>query len=147
LLCFWRFRQQRLRLVEHRHGEVVHSHWHIEGDVTQKGHLHNDGKEQGKHQKSEGHAPVMVGVLHGLAGSAPALALIPAIAQGQLVTAMVYLAVFSLGVMLSMLVFGLGFGVVQQQLQQKYLKVFEWNRHLIAASSVVIGSYWLSQTV
>ena len=30
--CFWRFRRERIALVEHRHGEIKHRHWQIEGD-------------------------------------------------------------------------------------------------------------------
>ena len=89
----------------------------------------------------------MVGVVHGLAGSAPALALVPAVAQGQMMSAMLYLLVFSIGVMLSMLVFGLGFGALQRRLKERHARLFNWHRHIIATGSIVIGGYWLHQAL
>lgn len=139
LYCFWQFRKQRLSLVKHTHGDVTHVHWHIEGDVNTKGH--------GKHSHREGHAPVMVGVVHGLAGSAPALALVPAVSQGQFGVAMGYLLVFSIGVMLSMLAFGLGLGSLQKHLKEKHMRLFHWQRNIIAGSSIAIGSFWLYQAI
>ncbi|MCP5163378.1 MAG: sulfite exporter TauE/SafE family protein [Hahellaceae bacterium] len=139
LYCFWRFRQQKLRLIQHSHDEITHYHWHVEGDVTRRGHRGFPNRE--------GHAPVMVGVVHGLAGSAPALALVPAVSQGQLSWALIYLMVFSCGVMLSMLVFGLGLGTLQKYLKEKHLKWFHWQQHLIAGGSVILGGYWFSQAL
>lgn len=89
--------------------------------------------------------PLMVGVLHGLAGSASTLAVIPALAQGDAALGMVYLMLFSLGVMLSMLLFGLSFGRLQQYLQCHHWYWFQCNRLLIAAGSVIMGVYWLYQ--
>ena len=89
----------------------------------------------------------MVGMLHGLAGSASALALVPVIAHGQLVVAVAYLLVFSMGVLLSMLCFGLGLGIVQRKLQHLSESLFKWNQYLIASASVILGGYWLSQVV
>ena len=89
----------------------------------------------------------MVGVMHGLAGSAPALALIPVVVHGELLTALAYLALFSLGVMLAMLVFGLGFGATQQFLQQRYLWIFNLFRNMVAAASILLGGYWIAQAL
>jgi ABC-type nickel/cobalt efflux system permease component RcnA len=133
LLCFWRFRQQNMQLQSHKHGDVEHTHWHDHnhpGDYSQRA-----------------HAPVMVGMLHGLAGSAPALALIPAVAQGQLWVAGAYLVVFSVGVMLSMMLFGAGLGMLQKQLQQRFSVMFNVSRYLIASFSVAFGGYWVLQAV
>lgn len=130
--CFWVLRKRRLSLEEHLHGDLRHRHWHEAGDETGRGH----GKG--------GHAPIMVGMLHGLAGSAPALALIPAVAQGQLGPALGYLMLFSLGVMVSMVTFGLGWGSLLSRLSPLALI---WSQRLVSASSIAIGGYWLSQAV
>ncbi|BFM15808.1 hypothetical protein R50073_19910 [Maricurvus nonylphenolicus] len=140
LMCFWRFRQQRMRLNTHTHTygdtEVVHTHWHLDD------HTQSDAKGSAK---QDTHAPVMVGMLHGLAGSAPALALVPAVAQGQLSLAIFYLVLFSVGVMLSMLVFGSGLGSLQQYLQHKHMRVFMFSRYLIATAAILLGGFWLTQ--
>lgn len=140
LMCFWRFRQQRLRLNTHTHtfgdSEVVHTHWHLEDHAQ---------RDAGENAKQDTHAPVMVGMLHGLAGSAPALALVPAVAQGQLSLAILYLVLFSVGVMLSMLVFGSGLGSLQQYLQHKHVRLFMFSRYLIATTAILLGGFWLTQ--
>jgi len=140
LLCFWRFRRERIRLSEHRHGDVVHLHWQVEGSA------HADATGDGRGSDRIGrHTPVMVGVMHGLAGSAPALALIPVVVHGDLLIALAYLALFSLGVMLAMVIFGLGFGATQRFLQQRYLWIFNSFRNLVAAGSILLGGYWIAQ--
>lgn len=142
LWCFWQFRKQPISITEHRHGDIVHRHLHVEGDATDQGH---SGVEAAETDKINGHAPVFVGVIHGLAGSAPALALVPAVAQGQVFNAIAYLIVFSVGVLLSMLVFGFGFGALQERLRQQHIRLFQWHRHGISLCSIVIGGYWLHQ--
>ena len=78
--------------------------------------------------------------------SAPALALVPVVAQGKLVTALVYLLTFSVGVMLAMLVFGLGLGGAQHWLSRRW-NLLQHFRHGVAAASVVVGGYWLTQAL
>ena len=138
LLCFYQFRQDDLRLNMHRHGEIVHAHWH------RRAHAHNTGHS---HHLPSQHQPVLIGALHGLAGSAPALALIPAVSSGQFMLASLYLCLFSVGVMLSMLCFGLGFGVLQRWLKQRSQRLFRASRQLLASLSVLLGSVWLWQAV
>lgn len=127
---FWKFKKERIQLTEHSHGDIVHRHWSIAG-----------------HTLKGNHTPVMVGVLHGLAGSAPALAIVPALAQGDTSTIFAYLGMFSIGVMLSMLAFGFVFGAVQQHLKNKHLAVFHWYRHLLATASIGVGGYWVVQAL
>jgi nickel/cobalt exporter len=142
LACFWQFHKEKVVLNKHTHehsdGSIEHTHLHV--------HDH-DKKLENSQQVKEAHTPVMVGVLHGLAGSAPALALIPAMMQTSLLEAMGYLVLFSAGVLFSMVTFGLSFGFVQKKLQQKSIKVFNWSRKVIASAAVGIGFYWLSQAV
>lgn len=132
ILFFFQLRKDKLKLEIHRHGDVVHTHWHDDNTEHSSKHIHK---------------PVFVGVLHGLAGSAPALALIPAISSGEFVSAMMYLILFSVGVMLSMLAFGLGFAHLQRFLNNRYQQVFQLSRHLLAFSSICLGSFWLSQAI
>ena len=146
LACFWHFRKEKLKLQPHSHGDLVHTHWHEDGHESVSGDMAS-AVQPSALKKDDLHKPVFVGVLHGLAGSAPALALIPAVGQGQLTLALGYLVLFSLGVMLSMVFFGLGFANVQRFLQQRYEQVFEISRRLLAGASIVFGAYWLSQAI
>ena len=138
VFCIVRIRKQKLELHVHKHGDVTHAHWLA--------------PENGKNKSHETHAPTMVGMLHGLAGSAPALALVPLISQGassseQLGLAMLYLLVFSFGVLLAMALFGLGLGAAQQKLKTLNIRFFQWSQYFIAMGSIVLGSFWLSQTL
>lgn len=146
LACFWQFHKEKIVLNKHTHahpdGSIEHTHLHSPEHLQDGSHQVKDTK-----QLKEAHTPVMVGILHGLAGSAPALALIPVMMQTSLLEAMGYLLLFSAGVLFSMVAFGLGFGLIQSKLQQKSIVIFNWSRKLIASAAVGIGFYWLSQAV
>jgi ABC-type nickel/cobalt efflux system permease component RcnA len=150
----WQLRNQHLRIEQHRHGDIVHTHLYV-GDSHTDGQKNNhqqyhDEKNSVPKDKATyvaSHPPVMVGLLHGLAGSAPALALIPAVASGQLVIAMSYLLLFSFGVIVSMLVFGLGFTYVQTFFYQRYQTLFQWLRGVLAVTAIAVGSMLLLRLV
>lgn len=137
VFCLVRIRKQKLRLHVHQHGDVRHAHWLVQ--------------DKSKTTSHEAHTPTMVGMLHGLAGSAPALALVPMVSQGasseQLGLAVIYLVVFSFGVLLAMALFGLGLGAAQQKLQRFNTRFFQWSQYLIASGSIILGSFWLSQSL
>jgi len=135
--CLLRIRKQKLQLRVHRHGDLTHAHWHED--------THHDS-----------HTPTMVGMLHGLAGSAPALALVPVMVplisqtsstSVQLSLALAYLLVFSLGVLLAMALFGFGLGYVQQHLKSWSTRFFEWSQYCIAWTAIVFGGFWFSQAL
>jgi cytochrome c biogenesis protein CcdA len=132
LFCLRQFKRDNITLNIHQHGDVVHTHWH---------------DNNAAHNKNAVHKPVLIGILHGLAGSAPALALIPAVTSGQVYSAMIYLLVFSIGVILSMLSFGFGFAKVQRMLNHRYEQVHRYTRYILGVSSIGLGSYWLFQAV
>lgn len=138
--CLWQLRLQRAELTTHAHprpgqpGHAVHTHWH-----------HRNHPQQ---PLTEGaHRPLLVGILHGLAGSAPALALVPVLVKGQLILALGYLLLFSLGVLLAMLSFGLLLNQIQQQLKHYSQSVFEVLRYLTASGAMVLGGVWLVQAL
>jgi ABC-type nickel/cobalt efflux system permease component RcnA len=137
----WQLRSRRVRIKQHRHGDIVHTHLHIDGHTDE-----HVGSTQAPASVA-GHRPVMVGVLHGFAGSAPALALIPAVASGKLMVAMTYLALFSLGVIISMVAFGIGFTTIQTFLYRRYQSVFQWMRGLLAVGAIIAGSALLLRTL
>lgn len=125
-------------LQHHQHDGFSHVHLHQKGDVQPEGHGESVAAK---------HSPALVGVVHGLAGSAPALALVPALVRGEVSEALLYICVFSVGVVASMIAFGLGFGLFQKQLITRFEWGYQGFRHLLALSSVVFGSYWIYQAV
>ena len=119
-----------IQLQRHQHGELSHIHLTRVEDHQHKSRQHD-------------HRPVLVGITHGLAGSAPVLALIPAVSQGRVDLAMVYIVLFSVGMMFSMMLFGLSMGRVQQWLQTQSMRLFNRCRAAIACLSMGLGSVWL----
>ena len=78
--------RSRSHLHFHEHDDLpAHAHWHSHEDV---GHGHE-------------HGALMVGAFHGLAGSAPILAVLPVAARSPLL-GLAYLVVFGIGVALAM---------------------------------------------
>ncbi len=121
--------RNRLTLRVHRHGDVTH--------------MHLSGPD-GRHGN---HRPVLIGATHGLAGSAPALALIPvtgaAPAANGLLAGVLYIALFCLGVLVAMLVFGLFLDRLQKRIARLGQKLLHASRLLIASASIGVGAYWL----
>lgn len=92
------FKRESIGFKEHSHGNIVHRHWHDDEHTAEK-----------TPPLTNVHKPVMIGLLHGFAGSAPAIALIPVLAYSEMSLVFLYLGAFSIGVLLAMLGFGLGF--------------------------------------
>lgn len=136
----WQLLVRRVRIGQHRHGDIVHTHLHSDGHG-------DDALVSDTPHKNSAHQPMTVGIFHGLAGSAPALALIPAVASGQLVIGMVYLLLFSLGVIISMVAFGIGFTYIQGLLYRRYQALFQWARGLLALGAIAAGSALLLRTL
>jgi len=103
LFVLWDIRRQQVHLHFHQHDDMQnHAHWHSHHDKenTVQKELHINDKHQ------HNHAPVFVGVIHGTAGSAPLLVLLPLSQMSSPWTGMVYLFLFGFGVFVSMLIFG-----------------------------------------
>ena len=89
------------------------------------------------------HGAVLVGILHGIAGSAPLFAIIPVIKLGSAWAGMLYLFLFCLGVIASMLLFGGVLGGMYKLLLSKGTYAFQAFRALIGLSSFSYGAYLL----
>ena len=86
----------------------------------------------------------MIGLLHGTAGSAPLLALLPLAQIPSPWLGVAYLALFTLGVLLSMLLFGGVLSSAVRWLQRFGNKVITVFRITIASGSIVFGIHLLS---
>ncbi len=139
--CLWQLRKATLKV--HSHGDIQHIHWH-ENEHTNEDLIEQSDKPTKKRLK-EKHKPLMIGMLHGLAGSAPVLALIPALNQGHLFFAVAYLVLFSVGMMLSMIAFGLSFAYCQKFFGSKLQSIAQYGRYALAALSISFGAFWMFQ--
>ncbi len=122
---FCTMRQHKLSLQIHSHDQITHIH------------LSNSGKTHHTHQS------VLVGITHGLAGSAPVLALIPLVSTSSIWIGLSYVALFSLGVLCTMLVFGLFVGQLQKWIAEVGQQLFQYSRMAVASASIAFGCYWL----
>ncbi|MET0378275.1 MAG: hypothetical protein ABW049_04710 [Spongiibacteraceae bacterium] len=132
LSLFWTLHRQRVRLRIHRHGDVVHAHLATVDNTSVAGKT-----------VAHDHTPVLVGIVHGLAGSAPALALIPAtLYQPWLATG--YVLIFSFGVLTGMVSFGLLLGHGQRFLQRRSPALLDGSRLLLGLCATALGVFWLA---
>ena len=121
----WSLWRNRITLETHSHDDMTHTH------LTQPGIKHYN------------HQAVLVGVTHGLAGSAPVLAIIPALETGNAWLGLGYVALFSLGVLSTMLIFGCFLGRLQRWLSGWGQRLFQISRISIAFTSIAFGGFWL----
>jgi hypothetical protein len=88
-----------LRLTVHAHGHAhdagSHAHVHLHGPAS----AHPAGSEAEHHH---GHTAFAAGTLHGVAGTAHVLGVLPAVALPSALDSGVYLAAFALGTILAM---------------------------------------------
>jgi cytochrome c biogenesis protein CcdA len=96
------YRKKVLFTVHQHDGLEPHAHFH---------HREGHGQEHAGDPDRTGdwkahHQSVFVGFVHGAAGSAPLLGMLPALTSGYLSLAVAYIAVFSVAVAISMSVFG-----------------------------------------
>lgn len=123
-----RLRRTDAHLHFHRHDQrLPHLHWHL--------HAHGPAH---RHR----HGAALVGVMHGTAGSAGVLALIPVAATGSAWLGFAYLLSFALGVLTAMLVFGGALGGLVTRLANRPAALTTL-RALLAAGTIGFGSYWL----
>ncbi len=109
----------------HKHEpDIHHAHWH-----------------QKNHHKVQDHSALLVGVLHGIAGSAPLLVLLPLSKMGSATMAMSYVLLFGLGVITSMAIFGGLMAHGYRQLERFGDKLVNGARTFVALSAIILGSH------
>jgi ABC-type nickel/cobalt efflux system permease component RcnA len=131
----------------HHEGLANHAHWHVK-ESNEKKASHNGsniqaGASNADIEHKHDHKAVMVGVLHGFAGLAPLLAIIP-MANQPVWLGLVYLFIFSLGVFLSMLIFGGLLGKMLERLQGYGVISLNVIRGLIGLASIGLGLAWVA---
>ena len=121
----WSLWQHKITLETHSHDHITHTH------------LAEPGKQHKNHQ------PVLVGIIHGLAGSAPILAIIPALETSNVWVGLFYVGLFSLGVLTTMLIFGCFLGKLQNWISSWGQRLYQISRVIVAFTSIAFGSFWL----
>ena len=133
---FWDLHRKKTHLHFHQHDDLpYHAHWHSHAHDSKTHHRTDTHKHR--------HSAVMIGLLHGTAGSAPLLALIPLTQIASPWLGLAYLLIFALGVLISMMVFGGVLGSAMRWLQRFGNAFINGFRKLIAGGSIAFGGFWL----
>jgi len=133
----WKCFTGRFHFHIHQHGERAHAHLHFH-PASDPSHQHNAHTHS---VPAEGRASLLIGMVHGLAGTA-ALALLVLTSIESRPLGIVYLIVFGLGALGGMAAFGLVLGgalalpMAQQANRLKWLNAM---RLLAGASSALLG--------
>jgi nickel/cobalt transporter (NicO) family protein len=117
-----------IHVHEHRH--AGHTHAHIHSHALADDHDH-------------GHAVTAVGLIHGLAGSGAAVALIPVVGFDSPGPAILYLVVFALGTIAAMAVYGLLAGMVVGRAAERSLGLARGLARATGAFTVLVGLVWV----
>ena len=133
-LGLWRlldFFWTRHQIHSHPNGEESHEHFH----------RHPAGAAGSQHDHS--HAVGLIGVLHGAAGTARFLVLIPIALIGSLAGSLAYVLFFSLGVTASMMAYAVCLGRIVEKSQGRFSFLQSVYQPLTALASLCIGVYWI----
>ena len=133
----------RLHAHEHAHHGVPHAHWHahLEAGSPAALHLpHPEAPHAHPHSAGDLLRAILVGGMHGLAGSAGAallaLAAVPTIAGG-----IVYLILFGAGSIVGMGVVSLVVGAPLAVARRRYPPVYRWLSTAAGLASLVVGAF------
>jgi len=88
-------------------------------------------------------SPLLVGIIHGSAGSATIFGLIPAIQLGRPLVTLLYIVFFAIGVLLSMSLFAVIFSHSQQQIAKYSHHFFDAFRAFVGSGAIILGLIWL----
>ena len=90
-----------------------------------------------------GRAAVMIGGLHGLAGSSHILGLLPALALPSRWAALAYVIGFGLGAVAGMTLFSSAFGLIAHRITGRGQFAYQALLASFSAAAIVVGGYWL----
>jgi Cytochrome C biogenesis protein transmembrane region len=121
----------------HEHGPLTHEHFHLHDRTS----AHAPDTGRGTHRHT--HAAIVVGVLHGLAGSSHLFAVLPALALPGVSASAAYLGGYGAGTILGMMGFTSGIGWLGTHAGRRGPLAV---RSLLSACSVAalaVGIVWL----
>jgi len=119
---------RRLHAHEHRHDDVTHVHFH--SHLTARSHDHS-------------HTPTLMGLIHGLAGAAPAVALVPLALFDSALGGLSYLLIFAAGTAASMSAYAMFAGFLAGRATRFAERVGRAVGQFTGVGTIAIGIIWL----
>jgi ABC-type nickel/cobalt efflux system permease component RcnA len=141
----WGIRQamrQRVHVHEHQHDGHRHAHVHVHHRAMNHDAPHAHG-EAAAHVHVQTRAAFGVGVLHGLAGSAHFLGILPALAFADSTSAVAYVAAFGVGTVAAMTVFAALIGWVAKRFSRRGARLYRGLLSTFGVAAIVVGLFWL----
>ena len=128
----------------------VHSHTHIH-DGSEHVHFHIHHPHEAPHDgmrvpHSHRHAPVGIGILHGLAGSSHLFGILPALAFSTSAETVGYLLGFGFGAILGMTAFSTLLGKLVHQLMNRSQAAYQIVQFSVSSLAILVGIFWISIT-
>ena len=118
----------------------LHAHEHTHADGTTHTHLHSHLGGKGH---DHGHTATLIGALHGLAGTAPAIALLPLARFDSAWFALVYLILFAAGTAAGMALYALIAGWIAGRAAVRSAWLARALAILTGAATMAIGALWM----
>jgi hypothetical protein len=137
LLGLWGLRgllRDRLHAHAHRHGGEDHVHVHVHSPAEA-----HDAPEAHVH----GHAAFWVGTLHGLAGTAHLLGILPSLALPSAAETAGYLVSFAAGTIAAMTAFSSGIGALASSRTEGGLRFYRWMLGAASGLCALVGAAWI----
>ena len=95
------------------------------------------------HVRAHTHAPAAIGLMHGLAGAAPAVALVPLAVIDSATSGMAYLLLFALGTAISMAAYAAAAGYFAGRASGISERVGRSIGQVTGLTTIAIGIFWL----
>ena len=139
VLGLWGWRRliaRRVHVHVHEHDGVEHAHIHVHSGPIESGHTHDP-------HEAHTHSALGIGTLHGLAGAAHLLAILPAVGLDSNAAAAAYLVCFCIGSVAAMSVFSWILGTMAGRLEQRGVGADRWLAGGSCTAAIGIGVWWL----
>ncbi|MEJ2481812.1 MAG: High-affinity nickel transporter [Gemmatimonadota bacterium] len=143
----WRARRQGVHTHEHSHGQARHVHLHVHPVDREERREHASGSDHPHggthvHARTSGMA-LGVGILHGLAGSAHFLGVLPALALPTRTAAAAYVACFGLGTVAAMTGFAALIGRLSGRSAARGTRAYQRLLGALGLLAIAVGIVWL----
>lgn len=135
-------RARQIHLHPHRHGEIVHTHPHVHDKATAHDHGSNDSGSNSHHGMKLNPKPLIVGMIHGLAGSGALMLLVLSTIPSPFV-ALLYILIFGIGSIGGMMLMSVLIGVPLQSLTKRFLAAELWVRGCAGLFSLGFGLFMI----
>ncbi len=143
----WSARRHGVHTHEHVHGRARHAHLHVhpvKRDVELEHAQGSDHPHGGTHVHARTSGMALgVGILHGLAGSAHFLGVLPALALPTRAAAALYVACFGLGTVAAMTGFAALIGRLADQSADRGTRAYRRLLSALGILAIAVGIVWL----